>query len=410
MAGSDEALAALVETLDRHDVGKPLRCLTLGAAPMILGGQRELRIAFADIVADRGAETILTEPYDWRSIRNASLDLIVIGAVLAEVEFPWIVVEQACRKLRTMGFLFLQLPAESNCPVALDVLARANGMGVFDHGADDDRWCVAVKEPRIRPPGVASRVPDDRYIHPVVRRHSRNPLAIDMDLLREPVDPLTELMSTIVELKLPEPRILELSAYSSRIMRDLKCLIPTADYRRVEVFPPEQPGLSAGRLDDILLERIDVATLVDSGLEADSFDLLIVHDALERVFDPWEMLREVVKLLRIGGTAVVYAPNLQNMNVLGGISEGAWNRLENTAMDPYCIRFFTLPDLIELCTGAGLAIANVSGKIDPPTGLETLPQTGNQFRAGRIEVKDLTKNDLTQFLLSDYIIVAQRTQ
>jgi len=86
-------------------------------------------------------------------------------------------------------------------------------------------------------------------------------------------------------------------------------------------------------------------------LTSQSYDWVIMADSLEHMVDPWEMLRQVTRLLKPGGRLMLSIPNVRNLNVIIDLFlRGRWTYKPWGIMDQGHLRFFTRSSLQDLLT------------------------------------------------------------
>ena len=82
------------------------------------------------------------------------------------------------------------------------------------------------------------------------------------------------------------------------------------------------------------------------------YDLIILSDVLEHIYNPWELLKNAKRNLSSGGVLLISVPNLQNLNYVNGISSGEFLYQSTGLFDETHIRFFTKSSLnkyLQLC-------------------------------------------------------------
>jgi 2-polyprenyl-3-methyl-5-hydroxy-6-metoxy-1,4-benzoquinol methylase len=86
------------------------------------------------------------------------------------------------------------------------------------------------------------------------------------------------------------------------------------------------------------------------------FDLILILDVLEHLFDPWTILQRVVRdNLNKNGVVIISIPNVRFYNVvLPLVIKGRWVYQESGVLDRTHIRFFTRESALELINSANL--------------------------------------------------------
>ena len=77
----------------------------------------------------------------------------------------------------------------------------------------------------------------------------------------------------------------------------------------------------------------------------DSYDLIVLSDVLEHIYNPWSLLRAARKNLSPTGVMLISVPNLQNLNYIGSVASGNFVYQPTGLFDETHIRFFTRASL-----------------------------------------------------------------
>jgi SAM-dependent methyltransferase len=92
-------------------------------------------------------------------------------------------------------------------------------------------------------------------------------------------------------------------------------------------------------------------------LPNESLDCIIFADVLEHLVDPWGALCRYLRMLRMGGTAIVSVPNVRNVALLYRLLvKGRWDYEDSGLLDRTHLRFFTRDSVGTLVEGSGLRI------------------------------------------------------
>ena len=71
-----------------------------------------------------------------------------------------------------------------------------------------------------------------------------------------------------------------------------------------------------------------------------TFDLILLSDVLEHIYNPWQALHQIKAILARGGTLLISVPNLENLNYLNFAASGNFFYTPTGLMDETHIRFF----------------------------------------------------------------------
>lgn len=127
---------------------------------------------------------------------------------------------------------------------------------------------------------------------------------------------------------------------------------------------PAAAELARQRADRVLVG--DANALVESALDAGSFDLVLCLDVLEHLTDPWAFVSKVQRLLRPGGTLVASLPNVRHIRVLLPLLFlGRWRYEESGILDRTHLRFFTRESAIALLQGDQLRVTECRRRMPP---------------------------------------------
>ena len=137
------------------------------------------------------------------------------------------------------------------------------------------------------------------------------------------------------------------------------------------------------------------------------FDCIIYSDVLEHLRDPEALLRRHKRLLAPDGMMVMSIPNLQHISVLNQLVEGRFTYQDEGLLDRTHIHFFTLHEIQDMLKRCGLAAALVRGK-----RADSVYQEGSKgtLRIGRWQIDSLSEDEMFNFFVFQYLIVAGHDQ
>ena len=144
-----------------------------------------------------------------------------------------------------------------------------------------------------------------------------------------------------------------------------------------------------------------------------TFDLILLSDVLEHIYNPWQALRQIKGLLPRGGALLISVPNLENLNYLNLTASGEFFYTPTGLMDETHIRFFSQKTLTHYLLECGYRI--VSTGFRPDLSLAQLKEqiksqlTAHQvvnLRLGEISI-DITKETLERKFGQQFLVCAE---
>lgn len=123
---------------------------------------------------------------------------------------------------------------------------------------------------------------------------------------------------------------------------------------------------SAAREAEKVLDKIYIFDLEGSWPDlGDKFDLAILPEILEHVFDPVEVLKKINSQLKDGGEIIITTPNIITWTNRASILSGNFEYTEQGLMDFGHIRFFTYKYLNKVLKDSGFTIIKENHIIFP---------------------------------------------
>lgn len=148
--------------------------------------------------------------------------------------------------------------------------------------------------------------------------------------------------------------------------------------RFVGVERDPRAAAQARRLLDDVVEGDVEKVLLPFGPE--TFDVLIMSEVLEHLFDPWSVLRNLAPLLIRGGLLYASSPNVAHISIFRMLLNNRWDYTTDGRMDWTHIRWFTPVTYREMIEAAGFRTL----WLRPLVGMTRKQAVANLFTFGRI--------------------------
>jgi 2-polyprenyl-3-methyl-5-hydroxy-6-metoxy-1,4-benzoquinol methylase len=146
-------------------------------------------------------------------------------------------------------------------------------------------------------------------------------------------------------------------------------------------------------------ERTDL----NESFPASYFDCMIYADVLEHLKDPWETLKRGVHHLADNGVVVASIPNVRHFTtILSLVIGGYWPYRDRGLHDDTHLRFFTLRNVKELFSYAGLRIVEIKGDHRLLEIHHSLNRWAKYFAVAAFPLRD--------FLVYRYLVVARKNR
>jgi SAM-dependent methyltransferase len=96
--------------------GRPLRVLDVGSMDVNgtyrpIFGEPGWTYVGADQSAGRNVDVVLSDPYDWSALEDASFDVVISGQAFEHIEFFWVTMLEVARVLKSGGLCCIVAPA-----------------------------------------------------------------------------------------------------------------------------------------------------------------------------------------------------------------------------------------------------------------------------------------------------------
>lgn len=164
-------------------------------------------------------------------------------------------------------------------------------------------------------------------------------------------------------------------------------------------------AVAARSLDTVLVGDVETGPLP---LPDQSVDCIVCADILEHLADPWQMLRELRRIIQAGGTIVVSVPNIQNVDIVQALVNGRWDYLDAGILDRTHLRFFTRSTFEESLIDAGFTISrcNFTMLSQHASMVDFADPANKRIQLGRLTFEDLNQADLMGLAAYQWIFTA----
>lgn len=143
----------------------------------------------------------------------------------------------------------------------------------------------------------------------------------------------------------------------------LRRKVPGAHVTGVEIHD-ESAREARGRIDLVVDQPIEQAI---DGIADQSIDCVICNDVLEHLVDPWQVLRQLRRVLHPGGAVVSSLPNVRHFPIFKEYFLGAdWKYEEMGVLDRTHLRFFTRTSIERMFKECGYTISRSEGIFSQP--------------------------------------------
>jgi 2-polyprenyl-3-methyl-5-hydroxy-6-metoxy-1,4-benzoquinol methylase len=188
-------------------------------------------------------------------------------------------------------------------------------------------------------------------------------------------------------------RVLDIGCFCGGTGRYLKRRFPGCHVVGVEMLE-KAAELADAAYDQVLVGTLEGLDFERSGLLPGSFDVIVLADVLEHLFNPWQALLRLRPLLAPGGALYVSLPNVRNLKLLADVSRGRFDYAGAGILDVTHVRFFTRATAAEMLTQTGYVVEDA--RINPDNRLAALFEGKDLSKLDRVELDGLRLTGLSQ--------------
>ncbi|MBV6632868.1 MAG: methyltransferase domain-containing protein [Alphaproteobacteria bacterium] len=163
----------------------------------------------------------------------------------------------------------------------------------------------------------------------------------------------------LIRIPMTAKRVLELGCGAGALGNAFKARNPDVEYVGLEL-DPDAAEMAKDRLDEVYLFNADKDQLPDEVANGAPFDAIIFGDVLEHLYDPWQVVSDFAKLLSDGGCLMTCIPNVQNWWFMQAVMGRGFEYHSEGLFDRTHLRWFSLQNMIDLFSQAGLRTTDVT--------------------------------------------------
>jgi 2-polyprenyl-3-methyl-5-hydroxy-6-metoxy-1,4-benzoquinol methylase len=378
-----------------------------------------------DIISGPNVDYVPRDPYVWEELKDESFEVIISGQAFEHIEFPWLIMEEMNRALKKNGLICIIAPSrgpEHRYPVdcwrfypdgfralakwcGLEVVESKTSWGASGFIDESDQWgdsmCILLKA--VSNTGSPAHMSFGSKA--TCMRNRLSPLAVaskDHNFSIERKD----VIDLLIAEGIPAKRVLEIGCAGGATGRKLKEMLPVEYYIGVEISQ-QAAVLAQQYLDKVIVTDVEKTDLRDYGVREGECSLVLVLDVLEHLYDPWNTLASLTEYLKPEGYVVASLSNVQNIGIVRDLIKGKWEYKDTGILDATHLRFFTLAEIERLFSGAGLSVQRIARVLNSQLPAD-LQEKGNTLTCENISISNLSKDEVTEFLVYQYLIVARK--
>ena len=99
-------------------------------------------------------------------------------------------------------------------------------------------------------------------------------------------------------------------------------------------------------------------------IDDESIDCVLCLDVLEHLVDPWKVIEELGRKVKVGGVLICSLPNIRHVSILFNLLVlGKWTYTESGILDRTHLRFFTRDSTYTLAAIDGFKVEEMKGNL-----------------------------------------------
>lgn len=163
-----------------------------------------------------------------------------------------------------------------------------------------------------------------------------------------------ELLDMLEEPTAPSYNLLEIGCSCGATLLAAKQRYPEINLYGIEL--DEAPAQIASHFAHVI--QADIEKYLD--YPDNFFSCILIGDVLEHLHNPWQVLKNLKRILKKGGRLVVSIPNVMHISVISSLLKGNWTYQDAGILDRTHLRFFTKKEIIRMFSDAGYTITRMA--------------------------------------------------
>lgn len=207
-------------------------------------------------------------------------------------------------------------------------------------------------------------------------------------------------------LRAPCRRILDVGCAGGAFGAMLKERDPGIHVTGIETHP-EAALRAEDRLDRVIAAPLEEVDFDKAGLLPGSFDVIVLADVLEHLYDPWRALLRLRPLLAPDGYLLLSIPNARNLGIISLLADrGRFPYANAGLLDITHIRFFTVRELHAMLAETGYRVEmgayNLDGRFEA-TYQRNKGRNNIALQVGRVSLTGLSEDDVLELCVWQWL-------
>lgn len=119
------------------------------------------------------------------------------------------------------------------------------------------------------------------------------------------------------------------------------------------------------KIDQVLCQKFEDVDFDKAGIAHHSIDTVVIADVLEHLYNPWQLMTGLRRLLSPDAQIIISIPNTRHLGLMKAlIDDGQWSYAEKGLLDITHIRFFTLREMATFLEQTGYRVEHVNYFLD----------------------------------------------